>query len=90
MVLICYKTKTDDLSRLFLEKARTFGEVREILPKCILVDTEVDASKIAESFPSILSRYGYFLVTEVTADNLYGLVGASVAQWIKNKCNKNK
>ncbi len=87
MLLVAYNIYSEDVVSRLKDKAKEYGEIRQILPSCFLVDTTESLSVMSKSFLDIVSTNGRIMMSIIHPNEVDGWLSADSVKWINERLN---
>lgn len=85
MFLVSYDISSEEVLSRLKDKAKEYGEIKQILPSTFLLDVEDNFSQINKDFLDIVSNNGRIIIARITRSNLNGWLSTESVDWINSK-----
>lgn len=85
MLLVVYDISSEDVIGRLKDKAKEFGEMKQILPSSFLLDTSKNLSKVNQDFLDIVSNNGRIIISQIRRKEVNGWLSTESVDWINGK-----
>ena len=85
MLLVVYDISSEDVISRLRDKAKEFGEMKQILPSSFLLDTSTDLSNVNQEFLDIVSNNGRIIISQIRRNEVNGWLSTESVNWINSK-----
>lgn len=85
MLLVIYDISSEDVIGRLKDKAKEFGEMKQILPSSFLLDTLTDLSEVNQEFLDIVSNNGRIIISQIRRNEVNGWLSTESVNWINSK-----
>lgn len=85
MLLVVYDISSEDVIGRLKDKAKEFGEMKQILPSSFLLDTSTDLSMVNQDFLDIVSNNGRIIISQIHRNEVNGWLSTESVNWINGK-----